>query len=179
MAPNSTIFRVALSVADVTRGYYQEHSLVVARHPSETDFRMLVRIVVFALHAEEHLAFGKGLSSPDEPDIWLKDLTGQVQHWIDLGQPTEKRIRQACGKAGHVTVYAFQKGAALPWFQELGKQLERFDHLSVILLDNLVEKNFVKILNRTMNLSCTIDGDQIQVSDEVNHFVIEIVRLKA
>src|SRR3954463_16368372 len=98
MAIKSTVFKVALNIADMNRNYYQDHALTIARHPSETDLRMIVRIVAFALNAHERLQFTKGLADVDEPDLWQLALTGDVEHWIDLGQPLEKRIRQSCSK---------------------------------------------------------------------------------
>src|SRR5687767_5375835 len=99
MALKATIFKAALQIADMDRNYYGEHALTIARHPSETDERMMVRVLAFALHASERLAFGKGLSDGDEPDVWEKDLTGAISTWIDVGQPDEKRIRKAAGRA--------------------------------------------------------------------------------
>lgn len=115
MAINSTVFKVLLAVADGSRGYYQDHALTVARHPSETDLRMLVRLVAFAANAHERLQFTKGLGDVDEPDLWQMDLTGGIEHWIDLGQPVIKRIRQSCSKAQRVTIYSYQEGAVGPW----------------------------------------------------------------
>ena len=106
MALTATIFKAALEIADVDRGYYQDHALTIARHPSETDERMMVRVLAYMLHAHEALAFGKGLGSDDEPDLWQKDLTGAVEAWIDVGQPDERRIRKACGQADRVVIYA-------------------------------------------------------------------------
>jgi len=97
MALRATVHKVQLSIADMERSYYQDHALTVARHPSETDERMLVRIMAFALNADERMAFGKGLSSDDEPALWSKDLTGNIEHWIDVGQPQERWFRKACG----------------------------------------------------------------------------------
>src|SRR5258706_12688370 len=100
MALKATIFKAELHIADMERGYYHNHALIVARHPSETDERMMVRLLAFALNAHETLAFGAGLSSDDEPDLWRKDLTGGIETWIDVGLPDEKRIRKASGRAG-------------------------------------------------------------------------------
>ena len=100
MALNATIFKAVVQIADMDRGYYHEHALTIARHPSETDERMMVRLLAFTLNASEALSFGKGLSTDDEPDIWQKDLTGAIELWIDVGQPDDKRIRKACGRAG-------------------------------------------------------------------------------
>ena len=110
MALKATIFKVGLQVADMERGYYGDHALTVARHPSETDERMMLRVLAFALHAGPDLAFGKGLSTDDEPDLWQRDLTGAIALWIDVGQPDEKLLRRACGRAREVVVYAYGRG---------------------------------------------------------------------
>jgi uncharacterized protein YaeQ len=99
MALKSTIFKAELSVADMDRNYYGDHALTIARHPSETDERMMVRVLAFALHAHERLEFGRGLSTDDEPDLWQRDLTGAIERWIDVGLPDEQDLRKACGRA--------------------------------------------------------------------------------
>src|SRR6185436_13552241 len=106
MALKSTVFRAELAVADIDRGYYADHPLVLARHPSETDERMMVRLLAFALHADPLLAFGKGLSTDEEPDLWRRDLTGAIGLWIDVGRPDERRVKKACGRADQVIVYS-------------------------------------------------------------------------
>ena len=95
MASNATIFKATLQIADMDRNYYADHALTIARHPSETDERMMVRLLAFVQHAHEALAFGRGLSADDEPDLWRRDLTGAVELWIEVGQPEEKRLRKA------------------------------------------------------------------------------------
>ena len=98
MAAKSTIFKATLQISDMDRHYYQEHSLTIARHPSETDERMMVRLLAFSLNAHERLEFGRGLSTEDEADLWQKDLTGDIEHWIDVGMPDERLVRKACGR---------------------------------------------------------------------------------
>ena len=115
MALKATIFKAAVQIADTDRNYYQTHALTLARHPSETDERMMVRLLAFALHAHESLLFGKGLSADDEPDLCRKDLTGAIQLWIDVGQPDEKRLRKACGRASQVVVYSYGTTSARAW----------------------------------------------------------------
>ena len=115
MALKATIFKAALQIADMDRGYYAEHPLTIARHPSETDERMMLRVLAFALHAGPGLAFGRGLSTDDEPDLWQRDLTGAIRLWIDVGLPDEKLVRRACGRADEVVVYAYGRGADLWW----------------------------------------------------------------
>jgi uncharacterized protein YaeQ len=105
MAISSTINKISLNIADMDRYYYQSHDLTVAQHPSETDFRFMVRLIAFMANASEQLSFTKGLDSDGEPDLWQKTLTGEIELWIDLGQPDEKRIRKACGRAKQVIKY--------------------------------------------------------------------------
>ena len=112
MALSSTICKATLQIADTDRNYYADHALTIARHPSETDERMMMRLLAFALNAHEHLAFGRGLST-DEPDLWQKDLTGAIVHWIEVGQPDEKSLLRACGRAERVTVYSYGNRAEL------------------------------------------------------------------
>ncbi len=116
MALKSTIFKADLQIADMDRNYYQGHSLTLARHPSETDERMMVRLLAFALFADERLEFGRGLSADDEPALWRKDLTGAIELWIEVGLPDERELRKACGRAERVVVLCYGgRGAELWW----------------------------------------------------------------
>lgn len=178
MALKSTIFKLDLTVADITRGYYEDHSLTIARHPSETDLRMLVRIVTFALNASENLQFTKGLSTSDEPDIWEKSLTGEISHWIDLGQPLEKRIRQSCSKADRVSIYSYQKSTAKMWYDSVKDTVERFKSLSVTHLVLSDEKVVERIIDRTMKLNCVIEDEQLMLTSDKENLTIELQRLK-
>lgn len=166
MALKATIFKAVLQIADMDRNYYQDHALTIARHPSETDERMMVRVVAFALQASEALAFGKGLSTDDEPDIWEKDLTGAIQTWIDVGQPDEKRVRKACGRADQVFVYSFGANAASAWWDQVGTKLARMQNLTVVKLPSTSTRELAKLANRNMHLNCTIQEGQVWMSDE-------------
>ncbi len=179
MAIKSTVFKVQLSIADLTRHYYQDHALTVARHPSETDVRMLMRLVVFALNAHEHLQFTKGLGSVEEPDLWQIDLTGEIQHWIELGQPVEKRIRQSCSKANRVSIYTYQRGAANAWLESIKDQILRFKHLSITHLAVLDEAVVGEMVDRTMKLHCLIDEDRVLLTDDAHSLTVELKSLKA
>lgn len=178
MAIKSTIFKLDLNIADNSRGYYEDHSLTLAKHPSETNQRMILRIAVFALNAHEHLQFTKGLSDADEPDMWQKDLTGEIKHWIELGQPHEKRIRQACGKSSSVSIYTYQRGAAQNWFEGMKDSLERFKHLRVIHLTGTDDSACERLVDRSMQLSCLIDDQQILLSSDKDSVTIEMTVLK-
>ena len=170
MALKATIFRAELQIADMERNYYQNHSLTIARHPSETDERMMVRLLAFALNAHDALAFGSSIGNDDEPDLWQKDLTGAIDLWIDVGLPDEKRVRRACGRAGRVLVYSYGRGANL-WWKQAGEKLARSDNLSVIDLPQTAIQDMAKFAARSMNLrsmnlNCTIQDGQIWLADQ-------------
>ncbi len=163
MALKATIFKVDLQVADMDRNYYADHALTIARHPSETDERMMVRVLAFALHAHEALAFGKGLSADDEPDLWQKDLTGAIELWIEVGQPDEKRMLKACGRAAQVVVYSYSATSHIWWNQVAGK-VERARNLRVVNLPADATTALAKLAQRTMQVQCTIQDGQIWMS---------------
>src|ERR1700710_1536073 len=104
LALKATVCKAVIQIADMDRNYYRDHALTVARHPSETDERMMVRLLAFALHADDTLLFGRGLAADDEPDLSRSDLTGVIRHWIDVGLPDERDVRKACGRADQVDV---------------------------------------------------------------------------
>src|SRR5690242_20631572 len=132
MALNATIYKAELQVSDMDRHYYATHALTLARHPSETEERLMVRLLAFALHADERLEFGKGLSSEDEPDLWRKALSGEIEQWIDLGQPDEQRIRKACGRAREVIVVNYGGRASDVWWEKNAGALARSKNLVVL-----------------------------------------------
>ncbi len=178
MALKATIFKADLQIADMDRNYYQTHTLTLAQHPSETDERMMVRLLAFARHAGEFLAFGKGLSADDEPDLWQKDLTGAIELWIDVGLPDERLIRKACGRARQVVIYTYGgRGAEIWWNQNSGK-LERLDNLSVINLPEAASQTLAKLAQRNMRLQCTIQDGQVWLADSNDTAQIELVVLK-
>ena len=164
MALKATIFKAGLQVADLDRQYFADHALTIARHPSETDERMMVRILAFARHAHDALAFGKGLSDVDEPDISQKDLTGAIEQWIEVGQPDEKRILRACGRAQSVSVYAYGPGAEI-WWRQLGPKLERTRNLEVLRIPAETARDLAALARRTMNLQCTIQEGRIWIGE--------------
>jgi uncharacterized protein YaeQ len=166
MALKATICKAELHIADMERGYYHDHTVTVARHPSETDERMMVRLLAFALHADDTLAFGAGLSTDDEPDLWRKDLTGSIQTWIDVGLPDEKRIRKACGRADAVFVYSYGGHAAQLWWQQVGDKLARSHKLTVIELPQAGTRPLAGLAARNMKLQVTIQDGQVWVADD-------------
>ena len=165
MALKATIFKAELQLSDMDRHHYQTYSLTLARHPSETDERMMIRLVAFALNAHEQLSFTKGISSDDEPDLWLKSLSGEIELWIELGQPDEKRLRKACGRSKRVIVYAYAERSATLWWQQNQQSFKRFENLSVALLSVGNEEILRDLVQRNMSLACTIQEGQIWLGD--------------
>lgn len=166
MALKSTIFKAELRIADMSRNYYGDHSLTIARHPSETDERMMVRILAFALHAHESLSFGDSIGSDDEPSLWQKDLTGAIELWIDVGQPDEKRLRRACGRAGRVFVYTYGGHRVDVWLNQIRGSLDHSRNLTVINLPATAVPALSTLAQRSMQLQFTIQDGQVWVTDE-------------
>ena len=178
MALKSTICKAALRIANVDRHHYREHALTLARHPSETDERMMLRILAFALHADDALQFGRGIGTDDEPDLWQKDLTGEIELWIDVGQPDERLIRKACGRARQVFIYSYGGHDAGKWWQRAGTRIERAGNLTVHHVAPATCKALASLAERNMELQCTIqDGHAWMASDDVS-FAVELVALK-
>ena len=177
MALKATICKATLQVSDMDRNYYGEHALTVARHPSETDERMMVRILAFALNAHEYLEFGKGLSDTEEPDLWQKDLTGAIKHWIEVGQPDDKRMLRACGRADRVTVYAYGNRPEL-WWKPLADKLERAKNLAVWRIPTIAVQAIEKLADRNMQLQCTVQDGQLYFSNTAETVQIELEAMK-
>jgi uncharacterized protein YaeQ len=172
MAQNATIYKIELSVADMDRHFYDSHKLTVAKHPSETEERMMLRIVAFALNAHEHLEMTKGLSTDDEPDIWQKSLNGQIDLWVALGLPSEKVMRQSCGKAAKVVVYAYGGKVAQAWWEKVRSGTTRFDNLEVFAFSEQDAAALTNLARRTMKLQVNIqDGDVMVSIDETVVYV--------
>ena len=165
MALKSTIFKVELSVADIDRGYYRDHSLTLARHPSETDERMMVRVLAFALHADDALEFGRGLSAEDEPDLVRRDLTGAIHTWIEVGLPEAREVRKACGRARAVHVLAYGGRAVELWWQGARETLDRQERLSVTEVPSDASRALAALADRSMRLQVTIQEGDALVAD--------------
>lgn len=174
MAPNATIFKAVLHIADVDRHYYEDHSITLARHPSETDERMMVRLLAFARHAHEALSFGRGLSTEDEAALWQKDDTGLIELWIEVGLPDEKAIRQACGRARQVYVYTYGGRPADQWWKQNVASLDRLNNLTVVNLSLEGSRALVSLAQRSMDLHCTIQDGQVLIGDGANAAQLEL-----
>lgn len=163
MAQKSTIYKVELSVSDMDRHYYETHKLTVAKHPSETDERLMVRLLAYALNAHEQLEMTKGLSTDDEPDVWQKSLSGELELWIALGLPSEKIVRQSCGKAKDVIIYAYGSTAEM-WWDKIKNSTTRFDNLTVINLADSETRALAELASRSMKLQVNIQEGEVMFS---------------
>ena len=186
MALKSTIFKASLSVADIDHNYYADHALTLARHPSETDERMMVRLVALALNAwqlqsvcqgDGVLAFGAGLSDPNDPDLSLKDFTGQTRLWVEVGQPEDKPIAKACQKADQVILYAFNHAAEV-WWRGIETKLTRLDKLQVWRVPTPTSQALAKLAQRSMQLQATVQEGVLTLGDDQTTVDIEPLRWK-
>ncbi len=173
MALRATIHKADLNVADTDRHYYASHALTLARHPSETDERMMVRLIAFALNAHVDLTFTKGLSDVDEPDVWLKDLTGAIKVWIEVGQPEERRILKACGRADQVIIYCYGGHASKVWWEGVRNKLERARNLKVVSVPAEQARALAALAARNMDVHVTIHDGSIFASTAQGEVTLE------
>ena len=186
MALKSTIYKANLQIADIDHNYYADHALTLARHPSETDERMMVRLVALALQAHQlqsvckgdgTLAFGAGLSDPDDPDVSLTDFTGQKRLWIEVGQPEDKPISKACNKADAVLLYCFAHSAEV-WWKGIETKLTRLDKLQVWRIPSATSQALAGLAQRSMQLQATIQEGVLMLGDGTHTVDVEPVRWK-
>jgi uncharacterized protein YaeQ len=178
MALKSIIYKADLQIADMDRQYYQDHALTIARHPSETDERLMVRLLAFVRHAHQALSFAKGLSDAEEPDLWQKDLTGAIDLWVEVGQPDDKRILKACGRAAQVVVYCYSSTSNI-WWNQVGSRVERAKNLTVINLPQAASLALEKLAQRNMQFQCTLQDGQIWIAGPEQTVQIDLTVLKA
>ncbi len=162
MALKATVHRATLQVSDLDRHYYATHALTLAQHPSETDARLMVRLLSFALFADERLEFGRGISSDGEPDLWQRSLSGEIEHWIELGQPDEADLRRACGRSRRVTVVGYSGRGFGLWWEKNAAALARCTNLNVVELPAGTAEALAPLLARGMDLQCLIEDGEAQ-----------------
>lgn len=186
MAIKSTIFKASLQIADIDHNYYADHALTLARHPSETDERMMIRLVALALQAHKlqticagdgTLAFGAGLSDPDEPDAWLRDFTGLTRLWIEVGQPEDKPLLKATGRADEVVLYCFSHSAEV-WWRTMEAKLARPKNLQVYRVPTAASQALIPMAQRSMQLQATLQEGVLMLGDGSINVDIEPIRWK-
>lgn len=156
MAINATIFKAKLEISDCDRNYFQNHGLTISCHPSETEQRMMVRVLAFALYASDTLSFTKGLCADDEPELWDKNLVGEIELWISLGQVEVKQIKKSLGRSKQVIILTYAGNKSNTWWQKNQSQLEKFKHLKIINIKPEQVEAMQALVSRNMNLQCTI-----------------------
>ena len=172
MALKSTVIKAELQVSDMDRHYYGSHALTLAQHPSETDLRLMVRLLTFALFADDRLAFGRGLSSEDEPDLWRTDYSGLIEQWIELGQPDESRLRKAAGRAAEVVVVGYGGRAFGLWMQRNATVLARLgSRLRVLEIAAEAADALLALFQRSMRLQCLVQDGEVQLMDDAGAVV--------
>ena len=176
MALRATIYKADLQIADMDRHYYADHALTIARHPSETDERMMARVLAYAVYAQEGIAFTKGLFDVDEPEVWVKSLTGEIKLWIDLGQPDEARIRRACSRAEQVVVLCYGSGCEV-WWKQIASKLTRFSHLTVLQLPADTTQALAALAARGMQLQCMVEDGEIWLNSDTESVPVKLTRL--
>ena len=164
MALKSAVYKFDLNVADLDRQVYGDFPLTVARHPSETETRMMLRVLAFALNAAGDLEFGRGISTDDEPDLWRRSLTGEVELWIELGTPDPDRLRKACGRAREVVLYCYGDRATPVWLEKHARALARLDRLRVFQIDDVSAAALAGLAESGAQLQCTIESGEAWVS---------------
>jgi uncharacterized protein YaeQ len=168
MALKSTIYKAALQIADMDRQLYADHALTLALHPSETEERLLVRLLAFALnmpHDTERgaLVFARGLSDSDEPDLWQHDLSGQLVHWIEVGQPDDRRLAKACARAERVTIYCYGSSAEI-WWAGIRSKLTRLSNLTVWQIPAAQSQALAQRAARSMQWQLTVQDGHVWLS---------------
>ncbi|MBL8337817.1 MAG: YaeQ family protein [Rhodoferax sp.] len=186
MATRSTVFKASLQVADIDHGYYADHALTLARHPSETDERMMVRLAALALQAhtlqtvcqgDAVLGFGAGLSDPDEPDVLLRDFTGRIRRWIEVGQPDDKALTKACGKADEVVLYCYGHAAEV-WWRGIESRLTRPRNLRIFRLPADSAQQLGALAQRSMQLQATVQDGALLLGDGSTSVQVEPITWK-
>lgn len=183
MALKATIFKARLQLADMDRGVYADHQLTLARHPSETDERMMVRLLFYALNApadadQGALEFAKGLWDPDEPELWLRDLTGQIVHWIEIGQPDERRLMKASGRAERVTVVGYSASTPI-WWSGIATKITRARNIEVWQIAAAQAQALAELAQRSMQLQVSVQDGTAWVGDGERSVEVGLVRLNA
>lgn len=163
MALKPTIFKLKIMLSDLDRNLFETLNLTVAQHPSETLERMMVRVLAYCINADEHLDFGRGLSTADEPDIWLRTLDDRIKLWIDVGEPNPERIKKASRISEAVKVYSFNSKSGVWWKQE-GAKLSALN-TEVYQLDWEGVKQLASLVERTMDFTLTLSGDSAYFSN--------------
>ncbi len=172
MALKATIYKAMVNVADLDRNKFMDSNLTLARHPSETQERMMLRLLAWIKYADERLVFTRGLSAEEEPEIWLRNDHLGIDLWIELGLPEERRVKKACSQSAEVALFTYNSRAAEIWWQQNQNKLSQFKNLSIWYLDDEQLAKLSEFGTRSMNLQATIQDGAIWLSDAENNVEI-------
>jgi uncharacterized protein YaeQ len=183
MAIKAIIYKANLQIADMDRNVYVDHAVTIARHPSETDERMMIRLLALALNLPADtdngtLEFAKDLWETDEPALWLKDLTGQIMHWIEVGQPDDKRLMKASGRAERVSVISYSASTPI-WWNGIATKITRANNIAVWQIDSEQSQALAELAQRSMQLQLSVQDGAAWVGDSQRSIEITPIRLNA
>jgi len=178
MALGSSIYKANVSLANLDESVYEDVSLTMALHPSETEERMMMRLLTFLYCFEERLEFSDGLNNPDSPDIWKKNLMGDVEHWIEIGQPDEKKIKKACGRSERVSIFTFNEFKLSTWLPKIKTKFSQNKKVSVYKLSVKDDLDIHSLVQRTMELNCLLEDQSFFISDQDLRVQVAVEKLK-
>jgi uncharacterized protein YaeQ len=183
MALKATIFKANLQIADMDRQIYVDHAVTIARHPSETDERMMVRLFALALNlpaddGQGRLELAKDLWDGDEPSLWQRDLTGQLMHWIDVGQPDERRLLKASGRTQRVSVFSYSASTPI-WWAGLANRIARARNVEVWQIEASASQALAALAQRSMQLQLGVQDGTAWIGDGKQTVEITPKRLEA
>jgi uncharacterized protein YaeQ len=169
MALKATIYKASLQIADMDRNIYGDHALTLPLQPSETEERLMVRLLAFALNVPSDdlngtLQLARGMADADDPDLWHKDLSDQVLHWIEVGQPDERRLIKACGRARQVSLYCYSHSARI-WYAGIANKITRLRNLTVWQLPHEQSQALARMAQRSMQLQVSIQDGTVYVNN--------------
>ena len=178
MALGATVHKVTVDISDIDRGYYGKHVLTVAQHPSETQERLMLRVLAFCQHADERTEFGRGLSTEGEPALWQIDDTGAIATWVDVGWPDVKQVRKAAGRSDKVVILTYDEAKYEPWWRSHAGELGKIDKLTVYAIDQHYVEALAFLVNRNMKIAVTIQDGVMWVSDDQHNVEVAIKTLQ-
>ena len=174
MAQNSTVFKIYLQIADMDRNYYADHSLTLARHPSETDERMMMRLLAFVMNAQDRLEFTRGICVEDEPDLWLKSYADEIELWLEVGLPSEKRLKKACNRSQQMVLITYGSDQAFnPWWDSVKKLVTSQKYLTVYRVSEDQSDALTALAARGAQISASITDGQIWLNSEVGSATLD------
>lgn len=176
MALKATIFKVSVQLADMDRNYYDTLQLTIAQHPSETDVRMMVRLMAFILNAHEDLQFGKGVSDEDEAALWQINYSQEIDLWIELGQMDSKRIKKACSRAKAVKLYCYGSSVGT-WWSQVSSKMKQFEKLTIEQFSPATTTALANLVTRSMDFQCSIQDGQLWLTSGDDTLLVETTTL--